>query len=781
MKNRLLTIALVLVLGMTLLPVGVQADDSALVKSSEYWTELTFSQANQMVDAAKNGTGDSFLLFFYNRSCRVCMGSIPILYRYANDTRTAVFGLDALNTLGGADRAFYHKENKAYPLLYIYKADTKELTVDGDMSSINKLTQALDRAGIVIAEPWTCPYTDVRSSDWFYEDIEFVHKEGLMKGLSETIFAPGDTLDRAMLATVLHRMGGGPAVTYKPTFADVPEGEWYSDAVIWASDNGIVEGYGGGTFGPRDNITREQMATMLHRFANHMGYDLSGPAELPNFSDAHSISDWAQGAMKWCVAAGYIKGRDNATLDPRSTATRAECAAILRRFAAAPVPPSPLPPARLGSDNIDVNINMDTIDNWLGRDDVVYRDVRMLIDDADFDVLGGSAATVLKWTIKGFKIVSWPYIANPSALPSAVGEGYTGKTLFTVTRDAAGGITSAKANYAESVMILEELFPKDKAVFLLCGGAGYSREIRDLLISLGWDASRLYVIGRGWDYQGENTLPLFLSVKGEGGKDIDILATWRADYAIFNFERLTPITSGSATLRGTYFAPPAPAGSHTPLPPAQDTIAGTDRNIHMGTIDSWLGRDDVVYRDLRMLFDPAEFETIGGLSDLSHTINGFKVVSFPYVANSDTLTVPGAYGGSSLFSVTWDPDRVGTISDVQVNYEEAMMILEELFPKDKAIFLMSGWNGYAGNMKALLHRYGWDASKIYIVGSAWDYKGANSLELTVPPAGGNNTVYATWRADYAVINFYFLNPFSYYDGTPPAAIDPNNPSCSVIW
>lgn len=199
-----------------------------------------------------------------------------------------------------------------------------------------------------------------------------------------------------------------------------------------------------------------------------------------------------------------------------------------------------------------------------------------------------------------------------------------------------------------------------------------------------------------------------------------------------------------------------------PLPkaePNEDSQFGVDKNINVDTIDNWLNRDDAVYRDVRMLFDPADYAAIGGDADLTHTIEGFKIVPYPYIATLQTLPVSGAYSGNCLFTVTWGTD--GTVISASPNYDESDMILEELFPKDKAIFLMCGGGGYSGMMKSLLIFLGWDASKLYNIGGDWSYKGEHSQELIVyPEAANGNKIYATWRADYAYIDFSRLNKVS---------------------
>jgi len=179
---------------------------------------------------------------------------------------------------------------------------------------------------------------------------------------------------------------------------------------------------------------------------------------------------------------------------------------------------------------------------------------------------------------------------------------------------------------------------------------------------------------------------------------------------------------------------------------------GVDANINISNIDEWLDRDDVVYRDVRMLFDPADYAAIGGEADLTHTIEGFKIVPFPYIATLQALPVEGAYTGECLFTVEWNAD--GTVASAKANYAESEMILEELFPKDKAIFLMCGGGGYAGMMKQLLLFLDWDENLLYNIGANWEYTGERGVELVVyPEVAGDRNIYATWRADYAYIDF----------------------------
>ena len=177
-------------------------------------------------------------------------------------------------------------------------------------------------------------FNDVRKSDWFCDAVAYVKGNGLMTGLNGTTFGPDQSLARAQFAVILHRMNGEPEVAYTAKFADVPDGEWYTSAVLWANSVGVVNGYtDSGLFGTADKINREQMAVMMYRYAGHMGYDTSAREDFSSFSDAAKVSGFADEAMQWAVANEIIMGKDNGTrIDPQGNANRAECATIIMRF-----------------------------------------------------------------------------------------------------------------------------------------------------------------------------------------------------------------------------------------------------------------------------------------------------------------------------------------------------------------------------------------------------------------------------------------------------------------
>lgn len=174
-------------------------------------------------------------------------------------------------------------------------------------------------------------FTDVPNSAWFYESVKYVTGQGLFNGVSETSFAPELPMTRAMFVTVLGRLDGGE-LTGKNTFTDVPNGTWYTDSVAWAASEGIVNGTGDGKFSPDAQITREEMCVMMMRYAQYAGIQVGGITQT-NFKDSASISSWAKASVETLASAGVIQGKEGNVFDPKGTATRAEVATILMRFA----------------------------------------------------------------------------------------------------------------------------------------------------------------------------------------------------------------------------------------------------------------------------------------------------------------------------------------------------------------------------------------------------------------------------------------------------------------
>ena len=196
---------------------------------------------------------------------------------------------------------------------------------DGDVIEVFFTADYMDEPGMFL------PFTDV-TNHWAYSAIKRVYTRGLMVGMDEKTFAPDQQLSRAMLAVILYAMAGEPAVTGESPFTDVPAGCWYTDAIVWAAQNGIVCGFGDGTFRPNAAVTRAQAAVMLYGYAAFTGADVTARADLSAYSDAGQIPAWAKDAMQWANARRLIVGRDSSHLAPNGGATRAEMAAILSAY-----------------------------------------------------------------------------------------------------------------------------------------------------------------------------------------------------------------------------------------------------------------------------------------------------------------------------------------------------------------------------------------------------------------------------------------------------------------
>ena len=216
---------------------------------------------------------------------------------------------------------------------YTFRMANCDVTVTVTFKEEGKTTEDTDKEEDKDDEETTeLNFTDVKESDWFYKGVAYVVDKGVMSGVSENQFDPSGKLTRAMLVQMLYNMESRPACDAENAFIDVPVGQWYTDAVIWANDEKIVSGMGDGLFAPNMEITREQMVVMLYNYAKYKGYDVTASADLSKFADNASVSTWAQPAMQWAVAEGYISGMGDNQLAPHGTATRAEIASVIMRF-----------------------------------------------------------------------------------------------------------------------------------------------------------------------------------------------------------------------------------------------------------------------------------------------------------------------------------------------------------------------------------------------------------------------------------------------------------------
>ena len=176
-------------------------------------------------------------------------------------------------------------------------------------------------------------FHDVREKDWFHDAVVNAARNKWMTGTSRKSFSPYRDTTRGMITTVLWRMEQKPESASKNPFRDVRDGSWYCEGISWAKENNIVSGYGDGNYGPEDSITREQLSSILYRYAKFKGYDVSQRMSLDSFRDNKKVSAYATETMKWAASTGLIIGKNNSKLDSRGYVTRAEFAAVLERFA----------------------------------------------------------------------------------------------------------------------------------------------------------------------------------------------------------------------------------------------------------------------------------------------------------------------------------------------------------------------------------------------------------------------------------------------------------------
>ena len=239
------------------------------------------------------------------------------------------------------------KENTAYRWIFT-PTDTKSYnTVSGSLTPYQTGNSSVATPGITPVNPLNTPdipvptaqfgklFRDVPEGVWYEDSVTEMYEQGLMRGTSEDpmLFSPGIPLSRAMIVTVLHRYEGDPgAADFSSPFSDIPEGQWYTNAVVWMAENGVVTGYPDGRFAPVNSITRQELAAILIRYADHKGLGLPVNREYQSFNDDAAIADYAIDAVRRCYTAGVINGREGNIFDPRGNATRAEAAAMMHRF-----------------------------------------------------------------------------------------------------------------------------------------------------------------------------------------------------------------------------------------------------------------------------------------------------------------------------------------------------------------------------------------------------------------------------------------------------------------
>lgn len=309
---------------------GVENDGS-------YGYYVNNSAAWSLLDPVKNG--DYISAFSY---ADLTTWSDKYTYFDVNSGETSVSGDISLTLYGlGYDESW---NLVAAPVVGAsVTANGSEYTTD----SLGRVKLSFDKAGTYTVTASSSSETlvppvctvKVRTYDdtvgiWSADDIESVTEMGLFSGTGNG-FSPKDDMSRAMMVTVLWRLDGETAPASAPSFNDVKAESYYEDAVAWASENGIVEGYGNGYFGSDDSITRQQLATILFRYAEYKGYDTSDSADIGSFADADLVAAWAVSAMKWANAEKLINGVGDNTLAPDGVASRQQAAAMMNRFVSA--------------------------------------------------------------------------------------------------------------------------------------------------------------------------------------------------------------------------------------------------------------------------------------------------------------------------------------------------------------------------------------------------------------------------------------------------------------
>lgn len=225
--------------------------------------------------------------------------------------------------------------DEGYELGALTVKDASGKTVSTTKVSENEYTFTMPEGNVTVTatfvEKNATPFTDVKTTDWWYEAVKYVYENKLMSGTSDTTFEPTAKLNRAQAVQILYNLEGQPAVTGTADFTDV-SGHWALNAITWGAKNGVVAGVGNGKFDPNANVTREQFAQMMYNYAKFKGYDLTAQGDLDNFTDVSKVSDWAETALAWANGEGLINGNTDGTLAPNGTAIRGQAASIMAKF-----------------------------------------------------------------------------------------------------------------------------------------------------------------------------------------------------------------------------------------------------------------------------------------------------------------------------------------------------------------------------------------------------------------------------------------------------------------
>ena len=299
-------------------------------------------------------TGDTFTVYYEDMDDEDCVLYLSFVKKSTvidNDYPTLTFDItggkhgtvyrgtreyedgDVISIKKNDKMTFKAKTDKGYVAVWTYKGDTyvgDEYTVKMGANDAKLYVEFMDKDDIRLTE---LPFRDVSKRDWYYDDVVYVYRKGYMDGMSSTRFGGELNTTRGQIVTILWRLTGEPRATKRNPFTDVSSSQYYYDAISWAYDAGVVDGFDARTFKPDQNVTREQLAAILYRYAKYMNLSTSGSAYLAKYRDADKIANWAYDAMAWANYRGLINGTSATRIDPKGYATRAQIAAILHRFA----------------------------------------------------------------------------------------------------------------------------------------------------------------------------------------------------------------------------------------------------------------------------------------------------------------------------------------------------------------------------------------------------------------------------------------------------------------
>lgn len=343
MKKRMLTGALALVILASIVTLsGASSQSQALVSHSyltgTYWNDLkatVFSEVqkdttylyNDAVSRAGKGAGGGSFTAEKGVNGDVVTASVGCGLIWTAGTGsvrsgTLVDATEGKEVASGGALAVGHRYLAGTDVALVVTSASAQWMAEGVWTVT---------AGGPVQPPVELPFSDVLQGQWYYDDVAYVYQNGLFSGVGSGRFEPYSKMQRGMMTTVLHRLAGKPSVSYSAVFKDVPAGQWYTDGTIWAGQLGIVTGKGNGQFDLFSNVTRQEIATILYRYAEKMGCDMSQTASLSGFADSASVAAWSRQAVSWAVGVGIIRG-NNGALQPTGDATRAEVAAMFHRF-----------------------------------------------------------------------------------------------------------------------------------------------------------------------------------------------------------------------------------------------------------------------------------------------------------------------------------------------------------------------------------------------------------------------------------------------------------------